>query len=164
MKMLKSILVEMILPFIVAWFFMTALVDLVAIPSVFKNISNMQEGGKIGMTVFGKFNRLEIFLAVLILLGTFSMKLKSKLMISIAVVLLVFSLFYTFFMTPMIANTSTQIHLVAVTDPIYEILIKQKRTYHEFYRYLDTTKLLILLFFAALVTRLNILRMHKECV
>lgn len=164
MKTLKSILVEMILPFIVAWFFMTALVDIVAVPTVFRNISNLEEGGKIGMSIFGTFNRLEIFLGIIVLLGTFSMKEKSKLMISVAVMLLGFSLFYTFFMTPMIANTSIQIHLTAVTDPQYEILKKQHHTYHELYRYFDTTKLLILLTFAGLVTRFNLKRMHKECV
>ncbi|RPJ77814.1 MAG: DUF4149 domain-containing protein [Alphaproteobacteria bacterium] len=164
MKTLKSILVEMILPFIVAWFFMTVLVDIVAVPTVFRNISNLEEGGKIGLTIFGAFNRIEIFLGLVILFGTISMKEKSKLMISGAVVLLVFSLFYTFFMTPMIGDTSIQIHLTAVTDPQYEILKKQHRTYHELYRYFDTTKLFILLGFAAILTRFNIKRMHKECV
>ncbi len=164
MKTFKSVLVEMILPFIIAWFFMTLLIDVVAVPTVFRNISNLQEGGKIGMTIFGMFNRFEIFLGTVVLLGTLSMKEKSKLMIFVAVVLLAFSIFYTFFMTPMIANTSIQIHLTAVTDPQYEILSKQHRTYHELYRYFDSTKLLILLAFATLLTRFNIKKMHKECV
>lgn len=164
MKTLKSILVEMVLPFIVAWFFMTVLVDIVAVPTVFRNISNLEEGGKIGMTIFGAFNRIEIFLGLTIFLGTLSLKEKSKLMIFIAALLLAFSLFYTFFMTPMIANTSIQIHLTAVTDPQYEVLKKQHHTYHELYRYFDTTKLLILLLFAGLAIRFNLKRMHKECV
>lgn len=154
----------MILPFIVAWFFMTILVDIIAIPTVFKNISNLEEGGKIGMTLFGKFNRFEIFMGVVVLIGTLLMREKSRLMISLAFVLLGFSIFYTFFMTPMIANTSIQIHLVSITDPQYEILKKQHHTYHELYRYFDTTKLLILLLFAGLATRFNIKQMHKGCL
>lgn len=154
----------MILPFITAWFFMTVLVDIVAIPTVFRNISNLQEAGKIGMTLFGKFNKFEIFLGVVVLLGTLCLEEKSKLKISLAVVLLAFSLFYTFYMTPMIGNASAQIHSVAITDPMYAVFKKEHRTYHELYRYFDTTKLLILLAFAGLQTRFNILRMHKECV
>lgn len=164
MKVTKSLLVEMILPFLVAWFLMTVLVDIVAIPTVFKNVSNLQEGGKIGMTLFGKFNRLEIFLGLVVLAGTLSIKEKSKLMIGIALVLLSFSLFYTFYMTPMIANTSVEMHTVAVTDPQYQVLRNQHNTYHHLYRYFDTSKLLILLVFITITTRFNLKRMHKECV
>ncbi len=60
MKMFKCILIEMVLPFILCWFFMTVLVDIVAIPTVFRNISNLEEGGRIGMTIFGRFNLFEI--------------------------------------------------------------------------------------------------------
>lgn len=164
MKTIKNVLVELVLPFILCWFFMSVLVDIVAIPTIFKNISNLQEGGKIGMTVFGRFNCFEIFFGIFILLGVLSPVKKSKLMISVSVALLMLSLFYTFYMTPMIAQTSIQIHQLAVTDPQYEILGRQHNYYHALYRYLDTAKLLVLLLFAFLVMRFNILRVHKECV
>ena len=164
MKVIKSILVELILPFILCWFFMSVLVDIVAIPTVFKNISNLQEAGKIGMTVFGRFNCFEIFFAIFIVLGVLSFKEKSKLMICVSLILLLLSLFYTFYMTPMIAQTSIKIHSVAVTDPQYEILGRQHYYYHSLYRYLDTAKLLVLLVFAAFVTRFNIKRIHLECI
>jgi hypothetical protein len=164
MKIIKVFLVEMILPLLTAWFFMTVLVDIVAIPTVFKNISNMQEGAKIGMTLFGKFNCIEIFLGLSILLGSFLMKEKSKVMITLALILLAFSIIYTFFMTPMIANNSIQLHLVLATDPHYEILQKEHRTFHELYRTLDTIKLVLLLIFSGLMIHFNIKRMHKECI
>jgi fucose 4-O-acetylase-like acetyltransferase len=164
MKTLKSILVELILPFILCWFFMSVLVDIVAIPTIFKNISNLEEGGRIGMTVFGRFNCFEIFFAVSIFLGLVSYKEKSKFLISLSILLLGLSLFYTFFMTPMIANTSIQIHQLAPLDPRFEILQKQHNYYHILYRYFDTAKLLVLLVFAGMVTRLNIKKIHKECV
>lgn len=164
MKTIKSILVELILPFILCWFFMSVLVDIVAIPTVFKNISNLQEAGKIGMTVFGRFNLFEIFFGIFILLGVLSPRTKSKLMISIAVTLLLLSFFYTFYMTPMIAQTSIKIHQISVTDPQYELLSIQHNFYHKLYRYFDTGKLLLLLVFAAVLTRFNLKRIHKECV
>lgn len=164
MKTIKSILLELILPFILCWFFMSVLVDIVAIPTVFKNISNLQEAGKIGMTVFGRFNCFEIFFAVFILLGVLSPRKKSKLMISISITLLLLSLFYTFYMTPLIAETTIKMHQIAITDPQYEILQKQHNCFHTLYRYFDTAKLLVLLAFAAMVTRFNIKRIHKECI
>ena len=164
MKTIKSILVELVLPFIICWFFMSVLVDIVAIPTVFKNISNLEEGGRIGMTIFGRFNLFEIAFAVFILLGLYSPQKKSKLMISISITLLLLSLCYAFYMTPMIAETTIKMHQVSITDPQYEILQKQHNYYHILYRYLDTAKLLILLFFAALVMRFNLKRLHKECV
>jgi hypothetical protein len=164
MKTVKSILVELVLPFIVCWFFMSLLIDVVAIPTVFKNISNLEEGGRIGMIVFGRFNRLEIFFATFILLGVFSYKEKSLLILALSFILLAFSLFYTFFMTPIIAETSIKIHQLNIIDPQYKILSKQHNYYHAAYRYFDTVKLLLLLFFSFLIIHLNIKRIHKECV
>jgi hypothetical protein len=164
MKTFKSILVELILPFILCWFFMSVLVDIVAIPTVFKNISNLQEAGKIGMTVFSRFNCFEIFFAIFILLGVTSPREKSKLMISISIALLLLSFFYTFYMTPLIAQTTIKMHQISIADPQYEILQKQHNCFHTLYRYFDTAKLLVLLAFAVIVTRFNIKRIHKECI
>lgn len=164
MKLTKSILVELILPFLFCWFFMTVLVDIVTIPTVFKNISNIQEAGKIGMSVFGKFNCFEIFFGVMVLAGTLSMKEKSKVFIGISIMLLLTAIFYTFFMTPLIANNSVQLHSVLNTDPQYEVFHKQNILYHKLYRFFDTTKLCVLIGLGIMVARFNLLRMHKECV
>ena len=164
MKIFKSILVELILPFILCWFFMSLLVDVVAIPTVFKNISNLEEGGRIGMIVFGRFNCFEIFFGVCILLGVLSFQEKSKIMIGAAILLLSLSLFYTFLMTPLIADTSIKIHQILASDPQYEILQKQHNYYHALYRSFDSAKLIGLLVFAVTITRFNIKRIHKGCV
>lgn len=164
MKMFKCILIEMVLPFILCWFFMSVLVDIVAIPTVFRNISNLEEGGRIGMTIFGRFNLFEIFFGFFILLGVLSHQKKSKLMITLSVGFLLLSIFYTLFMTPMIAETSIKIHQIAVTDPQFEILKKQHNYYHGLYRSFDSAKLLLLLFFAGIVMRFNIKKNHKEIV
>lgn len=156
MKTLKAVLAEMILPFICCWFFMSVLVDIIAIPTVFKYISNMEEAGKIGMTVFHRFNCFEIFFGVFILLGLFSKSQKLKFLISIASFLFLLSLFYTFYMTPMITEASISLHSVAATDPAYEMIRSEHTTYHNLYRYFDTTKLFVLLFFAGMMIRLNI--------
>jgi hypothetical protein len=164
MKVSKLFLAEMILPFLVAWFFMTLLVDIVAIPTVFRNVSSLVEGAKIGMILFGKFNKLEIIMGFIVLLGTLSMKEKSRLFIFLALVLLVFAFLYTFKMTPLIANNSQLMHSVLPTDPQYEILQKNNRFYHDMYRSLDTTKLILLLVFQGLLIHFKIKKILKESV
>ncbi len=156
MKTLKAISIELILPFILAWFFSSAFIDIVAVPTVFKFTSNLEEAGKIGMTVFHRFNCFEIFFAVMILFGQVLKSPKSKMLLFLSVSLLGLALFYTFFMTPAIANAAIKMHQVAVTDPMYEVLRAEHGKYHHLYRYFDSAKLLSLLFYAGLMIRLNI--------
>lgn len=162
MKNLKAILNELILPFLVSWFFMTLLVDIVVIPTVFKNISNLEEGGRIGMIVFHRFNCIEIFFGVCILAGVLLREKKSKGLIGASMLLLFFSLLYTFYMTPTIARIGTSLHQVATTSSEYEFLRHEHTMFHNLYRYFDTTKLGILLLFSGVMIFLN--SKHKERV
>ncbi|MGZ3790550.1 MAG: hypothetical protein ACXVLQ_18685, partial [Bacteriovorax sp.] len=111
--------------------------------------------------VFHSFNCMEIFLGSFVLLGLLSHKSKSKLFLATSILLLLNAFFYTFFMTPMIANISIHMHQIAATDPQYEVLRHQHAFYHNLYRYFDTTKLLVLLVLSGLMVRLTI--KHKEC-
>lgn len=153
MKVLKKISIEMVLPLIVAWFLMTVLVDIVTIPTVFRNSSSITDAGKIGMTVFGRFNVFEIVFALFIFLGSMiSLKvLKNKKWIFFAAPLLILSFVYKFYMTPMITNTTFEINKTAIEDPQYAVLQSQHAEYHNMYKYFDSTKLLVLLVFAGVV-------------
>jgi hypothetical protein len=150
---LKRISLELVLPFITAWFLMTVLVDIVTIPTVFRNSTSIVDAGKIGMTVFGRFNAFEIVFAVIILIGSIvNLKVhNNKKWIFFAAPLLMLSLVYKFYMTPMITNTTYEIHKTAVTDPAYVELQSKHAQYHNTYRYFDTTKLIVLLVFAGIV-------------
>ena len=164
MKIIKSLLVELVLPFLFCWFFMTVLVDIVTIPTVFRNIKSVEEAGNIGMIVFHRFNCFEIFFGFFVLVGTLYSKEKSKLMIAIASLLFILSLIYTFYMTPMITHATIAIHQTLPTDPSFSELQTKHAYYHTLYRYLDTGKLLVLLGFIGLRIHFNITRLHKECV
>ena len=150
---LKKISIELVLPFIVAWLLMTILVDIITIPTVFRNSTSIIDAGKIGMTVFGRFNVFEIIFAVLVLLGAiFNMQIhKNKKWLYFAVPLLLLSLVYKFYMTPMITNTTYEIHKTAVSDPMYVELQSRHAQYHNLYRYFDSTKILVLLVFSIVV-------------
>lgn len=153
MKTLKKISVELVLPFILAWFLMTVLVDIITIPTVFRNSTSIIDAGKIGMIVFGRFNVFEIVFAVIVLIGSYvnwRTTCNGK-WFYFAIPLFILSLVYKFYMTPMITNTTYEIHQTLVSDPMYAVLQSRHAAYHNFYRYLDTTKLIILLVFGGRV-------------
>lgn len=156
MKTTKAVFVELVLSFILVWFFASAFVDIVAVPTVFKFTSNLVEAGRIGMTVFGRFNKFEVFFALMILIGVLSQEKKSKLFITISVFLLGLAFFYNIVMTPAIAGAAVKMHSVNVMDPLYQVYRNEHAKYHNLYRYFDSTKLIVLLIFAGLNIRLNI--------
>jgi hypothetical protein len=156
MKNLKLVFSDLILPFVLTWFFASAFVDIVAVPTVFKFTTNLIEAGRIGMTVFGKFNKFEVFFALMVLAGVLSRAEKSKLLISLSLFLLGLAIFYNVVMTPAIAGAAVKMHSVAVTDPLYEVYRNEHSKYHNLYRYFDSTKLFTLLFFAGIMIRLNL--------
>lgn len=153
MKALKKISIEMVLPILVAWFLMTVLVDIVTVPTVFRNSSNIVDAGKIGMTVFGRFNAFEVVFSLLVLTGAIvNFKvLKNKKWLIFAAPLVFWACLYKFYMTPMITHTTYEIHKTEVTDPRYVELQSQHAYYHNLYRYFDTSKLIYLLVFMGVV-------------
>ncbi len=149
MKLLKKISLEMLLPVLFAWFMMTVLVDIVTIPTVFRNTSNLTDAGKIGMIVFGRFNIIENIFAVIVFWGAVTLweQKKNKFQIIPAIYLFIMSWVYTFYMTPKITETTHLIYQTAVSDPMYATLQSQHAFYHNTYRTLDSIKLLVLLVF-----------------
>ena len=149
MNTFKRVMIELVLPVITAWFLMTILVDIITIPAVFRNSSSIVDAGKIGMIVFGRFNFFEIFFAVVVLAGSYfnwRFNCNGKWVV-FAVPLLILSILYTFYMTPMITNITYEIHQTNVQDPMYAVLQSRHAQFHNLYRYFDSSKLLYLLVF-----------------
>lgn len=153
MRSFKKISVEMVLPFLLAWFLMTILVDIVTVPTVFRNSSSLVDAGKIGMAVFGRFNSFELIFSLLVLIGAvvnFKV-LKNKKWLLFALPLVFWACLYKFYMTPMITSTTYEIHKTEVSDPRYVELQTQHAYYHTLYRYFDSSKLVYLLIFMGVV-------------
>jgi hypothetical protein len=164
MKTLKKVVLEFMLPFIFCWFFMTILVDIITIPTVFRNSRSVEDAGKIGMVVFGRFNFFEIFFGLMVLSAAlihWSQGVKKW--VYFALPLFTLSLLYTFYMTPMITNTTYQIHQTVITDPMYAVLQSQHARFHTMYRYFDSGKLLWLLTFGVAMV-IDRVRSNKETV
>lgn len=153
MKIFKKISVEIVLPFLLAWFLMTVLVDIVTVPTVFRNSTNIVDAGKIGMIVFGRFNTFELAFSLFILIGALvNFKvLKNKKWIVMATPLVFWACLYKFYMTPMITATTYEIHKTEVSDPRYVELQSQHAYYHTMYKSFDSAKLIYLLVFMGVV-------------
>ncbi len=143
----------MVLPVAFAWFMMTVLVDIVTIPTVFRNAGSIEAAGKIGMKVFGTFNRFEIVFGLLVLIGAFEhfKATRKKKWLYFAIPLSILTFVYTFYMTPMITNTTFEIHQTAVGTPLYAELQSKHAMIHNMYRNFDATKLVVLLVFSGMV-------------
>jgi hypothetical protein len=158
MTKISNLLTELVLPFLFVWFFTTILVDIIVIPNVFRTLGDIHSAGKIGMVVFHKFNLFEIFFGLMILSGIALKPLRKLWELITSIILFFLSLIYTFVMTPAITEITQKINQTNITDPVYAELQTNHAFYHNFYRYLDSAKLIVLLIFiiATLVLKLRI--------
>lgn len=146
MQTVKKVFQEILPPLILTWLMMTIFVDIFTIPTVFRTLNNVEAAGKVGMKVFGAFNRFELVFAVLILIASL-LRMPSRKVFYFALPLFTMSLLYNFYMTPMITNLTHMIHATNVADPQYAILQSEHAKFHNLYRQFDTAKILGLLVF-----------------
>lgn len=156
MEKSKKLISELILPMILCWFLMTLFVDIFTVPAVFRNSRSLEDAGKIGMLIFGKFNGFEMFFGAFILLGSF-IKFPSRKLFYFALPLFTLSLIYAFYMTPTIASLTQAIHATGPADPNFALLQSEHARFHGLYRAFDSAKLFALLvfFIVALLDKLN---------
>lgn len=147
------------LPVLVCWFLMSLFVDIIAVPTVFRNVTSVEQAGKVGMTIFSALNRFEILFALIFILGSWKMfnKHGKKAIIVLSLILFVWSLSYNLFFTPQIIFYTKMIHSHAPNDPLMAEFQVQHSFYHHLYRYLDTAKLLMLLISLGLTIRYQIM-------
>lgn len=153
MKIVENIFKSLVLPAIFAWFFLTIFVDIFTVPTVFRTIKDIPVAGQVGIKVFSAMNNFEIIFAITTLIGSFSFykHTRSIKWLVFALPLMIWSLFYKYFMTPKIANTTFEINQTDVMDPMYAVLQSTHAYYHNLYRYFDTSKLIFLLIFIIIV-------------
>ena len=144
MKKSKKIILELMLPVILCWFLMSLFVDIFTIPTVFRNSRVIEDAGKIGMTVFGRFNLFELFFSTTLLAGAL-LSFPSRKIFYFALPLFTLSLLYFFYMTPMIASITQVMHTTAQADPHYLYLQGQHARFHQLYRSFEMAKLIVLL-------------------
>ena len=142
-------LVRFLVMFLAAWFFTTIVVDFVAVPNVFRTVTNLEEAGKVGIKVFTTYNFLELSFAFLAGFMFWKLPAQNKtLWIGrvLAVVLIFQVLFYILFLNPNIIEYSRQMHEIGIGNEGYEFVEDQHQFYHHLYVRMDGFKLFALLF------------------
>lgn len=126
-----------------SWFSMTCLLDFIVVPSLFRNISNFFEAGKLGIKLFSAFNYIEIIFSLIILVTLIKRGNLKKYIL--AFILLGFSLLYFFYLTPSITKWAA----------LWEAHTPTSSFHHQLYRNLEVFKLIILGLFIGLMSKKN---------
>ena len=131
------------------WLGATIAVDFVAIPSVFHNVSSLAQAGAVGMSVFSRFNQMEVAFAVMIFIF-YSWSCRSEIksrwaMISVALsfFLVILALSYLFYMTPQITMI-TQAKNNAFQESERLLLEQSLQVFHSLYIKLDSAKMIVI--------------------
>lgn len=140
--------------FLSSWFFTSVLIDMVAIPAIFRNVSIISEAGTVGMIVFGKYNILEVLfsLGTLITLWLNRNIDYFKVLFGLLLVLLMIAMAYTFHLSPEITEINTKLY----NDETSEQLLTQLQASHDYYHqlYVGIEKAKVLMLFCVLVLSL----------
>ncbi len=150
--MTKSRLVfSAFIAFVSMWLGWTVLVDFFVIPTVFKTIDNIFHAGDLGISVFSKFNNLELIVAsALVGLISFQMTMNRKALMLLIMTILVWLIAMTYFsfLTPkLIALTELwkKTDLMGITGVAGIPDIQQEHQfYHNLYIRIDGLKLILL--------------------
>jgi hypothetical protein len=154
---MKRVIKYLSVGLILSWFFMTLFVDILAVPTVFKNVSSVEEAGKVGMTIFTAFNRIEFILAFsLLLMSFYFFKINKKsIYLIIPLFLFLWSISYNLYFTPQIIYFTKMIHSHHSSDPQMAFFQQQHTFYHQLYKKLDSIKLLMLFIFLIISLKKN---------
>ncbi|MCK6595885.1 MAG: DUF4149 domain-containing protein, partial [Bacteriovoracaceae bacterium] len=104
-KLTKRLFVYLVPVVLGAWIVLTIAVDFIAIPTVFRTLKDINLGGSVGIELFPKVNKVEMILAMILLVGIlYKQKVKEK-MFDRLILLQSFFLFfltltYSFFLSP----------------------------------------------------------------
>lgn len=145
--MSKSFIYKITLMALSAWFWTTALVDFIAVPTVFRTIDSIVEAGRVGITIFSYYNLFEIFFAAILLFAafTFSQQKWGKIILVWCLILFIQVLFYKFYITKQIAEAALTMQTLDVLGAEYGRLADLRQFYHQLYVNLDKFKLISIL-------------------
>lgn len=130
------------------WLAPSVLIDFVAAPAIFRNVSSLQEAGTLGMVIFKSFNSLELVLSLIILVisGLLIMEKKlKKLWLGFFILLVFWASFFRFYVSPTIVEINTERWELPEDSKKYESLTNSHQFYHELYVKMEGTKVILLL-------------------
>ena len=152
MKKLSLILIPSIL---FAWFIATFFIDILAVPAVFQNVSSRDEAARLGVLIFKRFNFVELFFSVSLLVFFYFSEFKKMISVRVTAICTLFPITYTILLTPKIVQYN-EAKINAIDEVKLEVIQMSLDFYHGIYVKMDTVKLIILLiFFIEIVYRIK---------
>ena len=142
---------KIVLVLVSLWWGWTALIDFAVVPTVFSVINDFFNAGELGISLFTKFNLLEVVLSsLLIAVLSFHSKKTGKGIIQLALACSawIIVMFYFTYLTPKISSLATlwkqaelvnKMGIAGIND-----IQQEHQFYHRIYVGLDSLKLLIL--------------------
>lgn len=149
-KLTKRLFVYLVPVVLGAWIVLTIAVDFIAIPTVFRTLKDINLGGSVGVELFPKVNKVEMILAMILLVGIlYKQKVKEK-MFDRLILLQSFFLFfltltYSFFLSPEIKRLTLLIQDKSKAYHLLPDLQIQHSFYHHLYIKLEGVKFIFLL-------------------
>lgn len=130
-----------------SWFFTSVVIDMVAVPAVFRNVSNIAEAGTVGMIVFSKYNILELVFSLGSLISIYLNKTIAKFNYIFAALFILFinATVYTFYLSPRIVEINKKLYRDEIALDIKETLQAAHDFHHHLYVGLEKGKVILLL-------------------
>lgn len=138
------------------WMAPSIVIDFVAAPAIFRNVSSLQEAGTLGMVIFKSFNSLELILSIIILIiGAVLVREKKfkKIWLGFFTLLVLWAGFFRFHVSPTIVSINTQKWELSEDSPKYEALTSSHDFYHGLYVKMEGAKVILLLGAIVMVMR-----------
>jgi hypothetical protein len=147
---------KLLLFFMTFWLAPSVLIDFVAAPAIFRNVSSLQEAGILGMVIFKSFNTVELILSLIILVIGSLLVMESKLKkawLGFFILLVFFAGFFRFYVSPTIVDINRKRWELPESSEEYKSLTNSHNFYHNLYVKMEGTKVIILLGAIILILR-----------
>lgn len=150
--------IKLLIMFITFWIAPSILIDFVAAPAIFRNVSSLQEAGTLGMVIFKAFNSLEVLLALIVFGLSFALvragKIKKPWLVLFSI-LVMWSCFIRFHVSPAIIDINQARWELPEESAQYEKLTNDHQFYHKLYVKMEGTKVILLLIGLVMVFRIR---------
>ena len=150
--------IKFLIFFFTFWMAPSILIDFVAAPSIFRNVSDLQEAGTLGMVIFKTFNSLEVILSLFVFGLGFALVRENKIKkpwIILFTVLVMWAGFFRFHISPTIIEINRARWELPEQSMEYEKLSKDHNFYHQLYVKMEGTKVILLLIGLVMVFRIR---------
>jgi hypothetical protein len=159
MRPMRRVLYPIFLLLLGFWLGATLMVDFVIVPSVFRIINDFFNAGELGITLFSKFNLVEMVISTTLVTITAYLLSRGVALhapLLLAVLAWIIVMVYVFYLTPKLSHLTELFYQSELTGEMaqggYPDIQQAHQYFHRVYIILDSIKILLLALLATLTT------------